>query len=104
MPPSRNAGSLVYVHTLDSGPHHTVTVRNRARGMRLEIGFDTGTLPFLHQWKCLQWGQYVIGIEPSNTSTLAGRATAEEQGVAPVLSSGESVQYTVSFRFGGSEE
>lgn len=103
--PAADAESLVYLHTLpraaDESERHTVSLSNAVTGLALDIGFAASTLPFLHQWKCLRWGQYVMGIEPANTPSILGRADAEARGVAPVLVAGASVDYHLDFTFGG---
>ncbi len=103
--PTADADSLVYLHTLpassDETERHTVSLSNPESGLALDIGFSAATLPFLHQWKCLRWGQYVMGIEPANTPSILGRADAEARGVAPTLTAGASVDYHLDFTFGG---
>jgi len=68
------------------------------------IGFDSTTLPHLHLWKVLQKGQYVLGIEPSNSATLKGRVPAEELGLVPTLAAAASVTYQIDFTFSAGTE
>ncbi|MCU1406674.1 MAG: hypothetical protein JWQ43_2977 [Glaciihabitans sp.] len=100
--PNPEARSLVFRHHLPEAGgsgRSVVRVENPDTPIALEIDVDASTLPHLHQWKVMQPGQYVVGIEPSNSATLAGRAVAEEQGLVPVLSAGASVSYDLDFRF-----
>lgn len=76
-----------------------VSVFNPESEIGLEIGFDAVTLPYLHQWKVLQPGQYVVGIEPSNSATLKGRAPADELDLVPTLAAGASITYAIDFTF-----
>lgn len=97
--PTPEAKSLVFRHHLPDAPRALVRIQNPDTGVQLEIDFDTATLPHLHQWKVMQTGQYVVGIEPSNCATLAGRAYAEEHDLVPTLGPGASVTYEIDFRF-----
>ncbi len=102
--PARDAESLLYRHHLDaSSGRATATIANPRIGMSLAISFDTSTLPYLHQWKMMAPGQYLLGIEPSNSPSLAGRGAVEEAGALPVLRAGESVSYEVGFEFGATD-
>ncbi len=46
-------------------------------GVRIRYGLDT--LPHLAQWKCMRSGEYVLGIEPTN-SYISGRAEEQKKG------------------------
>lgn len=92
--PTADAESLIYRHaTPDPGVH--ARLESAEAGMAVEISSELATLPWLHQWKVMQPGQYVLGIEPSNVSTLEGRAPAEAAGLVPDLQPGETVTYDV---------
>ncbi len=73
----------------------TVELRNPEIGLGLRWRFPLKALPNLYQWKMMGQGAYVLGIEPSNTSTLGGRANARETGQLPYLEPGESRSYTI---------
>lgn len=79
-----------------------VSVDNARQNTRLELRFDTSTLPALHQWKMLGEGDYVLGLEPANVDWSRGRVTAEEEGALPVLQPGQSVSYVLEFSIGDS--
>lgn len=79
-----------------------VAVDNPIVDARLELRFDTATLPGLHQWKMLGEGHYVLGLEPTNVDWSRGRAAAEDEGVLPFLEPGESVRYAVELAFSAS--
>ncbi|PWH05574.1 hypothetical protein DEO23_13545 [Brachybacterium endophyticum] len=97
--PRADARNLVFLHALPEAERAVVTAENYMTGVRLEIAFDTGTLPWMHSWKVLRHQQYVLGIEPANCPTMTGRARAEEDGTLPVLEPGEKKSYTIDVRF-----
>jgi Domain of unknown function (DUF4432) len=97
--PSPDAESLVYRHHFADEPIVTARIENFRAGISVAISFDRATLPSLHQWKMMAPRQYLLGVEPSNTSTLKGRAAAEAMDAVPVLRSGESVSYELIFEF-----
>ncbi|MFZ4843385.1 aldose 1-epimerase family protein [Mycetocola saprophilus] len=68
-------------------------------GISAEIRFDRATLGNLYQWKMLGEGTYVLGLEPSNCATIAGRAAAREAGTLPILKPGETVRHRIEFAF-----
>jgi hypothetical protein len=57
-------------------------------GLGLYLRFRTVTLPFLNEWKMLDEGDYVVGIEPVNTKTV-GRATLKKEKRLPWIEPGE---------------
>lgn len=72
----------------------------RARGSRLLHVYNAVGLSFDHlfQWKQMGQGAYVPGIEPANSSTIEGRASARERGDLPLLQPGEDRVYSLTFR------
>lgn len=97
--PDAGSKSLVFRHHLPLEPRTVVRVTNPETQVALEIDFDAITLPHLHQWKVMQPGQYVVGIEPSNSATLKGREAAAELGLLPSLAAGASIVYQIDFTF-----
>lgn len=81
-----------------------VAVDNPAVDTRLELRFDSETLPALHQWKMSGEGHYAMGLEPVNVNSFAGRAGAKAAGILPVIKRGRSVSYSIDFVFGPSTE
>jgi hypothetical protein len=67
----------------------TVTVRNKKIGVAVNIGINVNQLPYVAQWKMMGWGEYVLGIEPSNV-LCQSRKTLREENRLPVLQPGES--------------
>lgn len=102
--PDADNKSLVFRHHLPVEPRTVVRVVNPETRIGLVIDFDSTTLPHLHQWKVMQQGQYVVGIEPSNSATLKGRVPAEQLGLVPTLAPGASVTYQIDFTFSAGAE
>jgi hypothetical protein len=67
-----------------------VELKNRKAGVSLKIRFNTDTLPYLVQWKMMGEGDYVLGLEPSNSSGR-NRKQLREEHLLPELQPGESV-------------
>ena len=51
---------------------------NEALGLGLEIGWNEANLPYFMEWKSTASGDYVIGLEPANSSVY-GRPWHEER-------------------------
>jgi hypothetical protein len=92
----------VYLHTLKPG-RARVRLNNPEHDLQMNMEFDTKTLPGLCQWKMLGERNYVLGLEPTNTLSLAGRVEARKAQKLKVLAPGESVQYQITFNLGRAE-
>lgn len=95
--PQPKYAEQVFRHDFRDLGTSTVSVDNPEHDVRLELRFDTATLPGLHQWKMLGDGHYVLGIEPTNVDWSQGRAAAAREGVLPLLQPGDSVGYALEF-------
>lgn len=100
--PQRGYTEQVFRHDFQGLGDALVTVENSDLDVRLRVGFDTSTLPGMHQWKMLGEGEYVLGIEPTNVNWSHGRAAAMREGVLPMLQPGQSVHYSLEFSAGPS--
>lgn len=94
----------VFGHDFRDNGTAVVAVDNARVDTRLELRFDTGTLPALHQWKMSGEGHYVMGLEPVNVNTFAGRAGARATGMLPILKPGRSVSYAIDIALSSSSE
>ena len=88
----------VFHHDLHADTQVQALVTNQRLGIEFSLGFSSSTLPYLHQWKMVGQGAYVLGIEPSNCRNLLGRSAARAAGEMPVIGAGESVGYRLEFR------
>jgi galactose mutarotase-like enzyme len=95
-PPVAGFLEQVFVHEETDG---FARVTNPRLGIRLTLRFSSETLPALFQWKMTDVGHYVLGLEPTNTPEIMGRAAARESDRLPILEPRESVRYQVSFEF-----
>jgi len=76
---------------------HRVALVNPAIHTRMTLTWSD-TLPILSHWRSMASGDYVCGLEPSN-SYIMGRSAERENGTLPVLKPFESVrtQLTIAF-------
>jgi hypothetical protein len=95
------AGFSEHVYIMDVQPDAdgfaTVRITNREAGVRATMRFSAATLPNLVQWKQMGQGAYALGVEPTNTSAMEGRADARAKGVLVELEPGESKKYQIIF-------
>lgn len=71
-------------------------------GFRLR--YSAKTLPHLFQWKQMGQGAYVLGLEPANSSGIAGRAAARQRNDLPHLEPGENRTYQLQFEINPVED
>jgi hypothetical protein len=91
----------VFEHDLAPGAASGVArVEQPALGLAVDVRWDRGTLPRLHQWLHTAEGAYVLGIEPANCSVL-GREADRRAGRLPVLEPGEERVTSVEIRAEG---
>ncbi|MGQ9620637.1 MAG: aldose 1-epimerase family protein [Bacteroidales bacterium] len=82
----------VFCHTMkgsDTG-EAVVSLINRLNGTSLQIRFNINQLPYLIQWKMMGYGDYVMGLEPSNVP-LKNRKDLKNEGTLPYIQPGMSV-------------
>jgi hypothetical protein len=89
--PDPAAVGLDYLHAMaaDAQGYGRAAVVNRdlAGGLGLSLRFSLATLPFLNEWKMLNEGDYVVGIEPVNTK-IVNRALLRSEGRLPTIEPG----------------
>ena len=71
--------------SLESGP------------LGIAFRYGTDSFPFLNEWKLLDRGDYVVGIEPNNAGIL-DRLDAREAGDLRILEPGQKVVYDCEIR------
>ena len=76
----------VFIHTLAAEPDGSTfaSVANPELGIALVLEFSVEEFPYFMQWKSMAAGDYVVGLEPSNSSIL-GRGHHEERGDLHIL-------------------
>lgn len=79
-PPKDNEPEYVFIHDIQSGANgDTCAVAvNEALGLGLRIAWNVKNLPRFMEWKSTASGDYVIGLEPANSSVY-GRLWHEER-------------------------
>lgn len=88
--PLEEATEQVFRHPLPPRTTIEARVASPTAGAVLTLRFDSGDLPELYQWKQLEAGAYVLGIEPANAQAINGRSEARHNGTLPVLDPLES--------------
>lgn len=94
--PMRNITEKVYFHEMEKstdGCISIVLVRDKDRAdFGIKLIYDAASLTQFVQWKMTGENHFVLGLEPSNCSTL-GRHTVREQGLLEMLQPGEKRRY-----------
>ena len=86
-PPKDNEPEYVFIHDLktDAGGNTKAIAVNAPLGLGFEIGWNVRNLPYFMEWKSTSSGDYVIGLEPANSSVY-GRPWHEERNSVHKLS------------------
>jgi len=81
----------VFYHTMkgDANGDTSVALINRKSGISVKITFNVQQLPYVNQWKMMGYGEYVLGIEPSNVLCKSRNILRQENSL-PLLQPGES--------------
>ena len=99
-PPAVGRAHQLYYHRLQAdseGLAHIALVSIQAgEPIAVYISYSHETLPWFINWKCLQSGDYVTGLEPAN-AWVEGRAAEREAGRLRFLGPWERVSYTLEF-------
>lgn len=79
--PADNEPEYVFLHELaaDREGNTFAAVINEELGLGIRLEFNKKLLPYFMQWKSLASGDYVVGLEPANSSVY-GRQYHERQG------------------------
>ena len=104
--PDPNYEEMCFYHKLLKNSRHysTVAVYNPCLKIGIAIEFDANALDYLIQWKMMGAGDYVLGLEPAN-STIDGIEDAINNGSIKYLEAGESKDYHLVFKIiSGNEE
>jgi hypothetical protein len=101
-PPLNGRPHQLFYHRVQ--PDHQGKAHVMLLGMRnlaseplaIYLSYTHDTLPWLINWKCLQTGNYVTGIEPAN-AWVQGRAEERAAGRLRFLEPWQQVSYEVEF-------
>ena len=79
--PLDNEPEYVFLHELaaDGNEETFAAVINPVQNLGIRISFNVKELPYFMEWKSRASGDYVIGLEPANSSVY-GRLYHEERG------------------------
>ena len=96
--PDHDYQEMCYYHTLisDENNNSTVAVFNKETEIGVAITFNTIFLDHFVQWKMMGAGDYVMGLEPCN-STIDGIEDAVSNGSMKYIKPSEFVEYSISF-------
>lgn len=69
-PPRDNETEYVFLHEMAADPEGNTfaAVLNRKLGIGLRVDYNVKELPYFMQWKSVASGDYVMGLEPANSS------------------------------------
>lgn len=69
-PPRDNEPECVFLHEMAADPEGNTfaAVLNRKLGIGLRVDYNVKELPYFMQWKSVASGDYVMGLEPANSS------------------------------------
>ncbi len=79
-PPKDNEPEYVFLHEMAADPEGNTfaAVLNQKLGIGLRIDYNVKELPYFMQWKSVASGDYVIGLEPANSSVYGKPYHIEE--------------------------
>lgn len=96
--PKDGETEYVFLHELaeDAQKQSFAAVINDALGFGVRMDFDRRVQPYFMEWKSMKTGDYVIGLEPSNSSVY-GRKYHEAQGTMHTIAPYGKETYHLSF-------
>ncbi|KXA99206.1 hypothetical protein AKJ41_05815, partial [candidate division MSBL1 archaeon SCGC-AAA259O05] len=98
--PTKDFEDRTYEHKMRSEENEHCKVRlinpDLENGLGLEIRFKKSQLPYLVEWKYLNKGEYVLGLEPANCP-FKDKSELREKGELPILGPQESQEYEIEF-------
>lgn len=96
--PDEDYEEMCYYHLpkKDADGFGCAAIYNPELDMGIAVQYDTATLDRMMQWKMMGAGDYVMGLEPCN-STIDGIADAVSNGSMKYLAPGESTEHRLVF-------
>lgn len=103
--PADNEPEYVFLHRLasDKDGNTFAAVINEQLGIGVKLQFNQKYLPYFMQWKSIASGDYVIGLEPANSSVL-GKKYHLQRGDLHTLSPFETEEIELRLTFLAGEE
>lgn len=104
-PPKAQEPEYVFLHELaaDRQGNTFAAVINKKLGIGLKIEYNQKQLPYFMQWKSRAAGDYVVGLEPANSSVY-GRIHHEREGSLHMIKPMETERKELVLRFLTGEE
>lgn len=96
--PTEGETEYVYLHELagDENGNSFAALVNDALGFGVRLDFDRKVQPYFMEWMSMKTGDYVIGLEPSNSSVY-GRKYHEKEGTMHRIAPFAKETYHLSF-------
>lgn len=103
--PNPDYEEMCYYHDMkkDENNMSTAAIFNPDLNMGVAIEFDTDSLDHFVQWKMMGAGDYVMGLEPAN-STIDGMKDAVENKSMKYIEPGEYIEHYLNFYILSDEE
>ena len=96
--PDPNYREMCFYHKLKSHNNKaSVAIYNDKLNIGIALEIDTRTLDHFVQWKMMGAGDYVMGLEPGN-STIDGIDDAINNGSIKYIESGEKIDYNIGVK------
>ena len=101
--PIENLNAQVFFHDIEPDEKNYCNVAlinklfNNGHGIGVWLRYDESSLPYLIQWKHLERGEYVCGLEPAN-SLVRGRSIEREKGTLKFLKPGEKLSFNLEMK------
>ena len=97
--PIDNCDETVYFHDIPAKDgYRTVIAENPDLRIGVAMRYSADTLPILAEWKCMRSGEYVLGLEPTNTHIM-GRKGERENGTIKTIGAFETLKTEVRIEF-----
>lgn len=77
---------------------YQAVLENESINTKMTMTWSGDTLPIFAQWRSMASGDYVLGLEPTN-SYIMGRSEERKNGTLPVIKAFETIKTKVEFDF-----
>lgn len=101
-PPTESFLPQVFYHSFHKKGWTSVSLHNPDEKIRVELSFNTDSLPCMNHWKMFRPNRYVLSFEPCNAFPY-GRVRQRQENIAKYLESQEQVTFHTRVRFSKTE-